>query len=236
MRLFVEIPCLDEARYLPQVLEEIPREIAGIDETKIAVIDDGSTDGTAEVARANGADYVLKNHKNLGLAASFFRGLEFCVDKGADVIVMMAGDHQEYGEDLPSIVEPIVSGRADITYGARFMEEGYYTKLKKRVHSYGSAILNLSFDTGVADPVCGFRGYSREAAVALQRGAHYFPETSVIIQSRRLNTEVVNIPVRSRPSPRKSRVVTNIGTFSYRMAADTIREALAIRERGGYGA
>src|SRR6056297_3257547 len=100
MKLVVQIPCLNEALTLPQTIADIPRELPGIASVEILVIDDGSTDETARVARDCGADHVISHRRNRGLAASFRSGIEYALRAGADVIVNTDGDNQYCGADI----------------------------------------------------------------------------------------------------------------------------------------
>ena len=76
MRLVIQIPCLNEAETLPTTLEDLPRAVKGFDDVLWVVIDDGSTDRTAEVAKAHGADMVVQLANNKGLAVAFQAGLD----------------------------------------------------------------------------------------------------------------------------------------------------------------
>jgi glycosyltransferase involved in cell wall biosynthesis len=94
MKLIIQIPCLNEEASLPVTLAELPREVAGFDTVEWLVIDDGSTDRTAEVARALGVDHVIRHSANLGLARAFMTGIEAALQAGADVIVNTDADNQ----------------------------------------------------------------------------------------------------------------------------------------------
>src|SRR3954447_13836926 len=87
MKLIIQIPCLNEEETLPATLADLPREVPGVDTVEWLVIDDGSTDRTIEVARANGVDHIVKLTNNKGLAAGFQAGLDACLKLGADVVV-----------------------------------------------------------------------------------------------------------------------------------------------------
>ena len=119
MKLIIQIPCLNEEETLPATLADLPRQIDGIDTVQWLIIDDGSSDATVEVARANGVDHIVRLTNNKGLAAGFQAGLDACLKLGADVIVNTDADNQYFGGDIAKLVEPIVAGRADMVVGDR---------------------------------------------------------------------------------------------------------------------
>src|SRR5688572_13194921 len=111
-KLIIQIPCLNEAEQLPITLAALPRALPGFDEVEWLVIDDGSTDDTVAVARANGVHHIVKLTNNKGLAYAFEAGLDACLKLGADVIVNTDADNQYDAGDIPALVAPILSGVA----------------------------------------------------------------------------------------------------------------------------
>ena len=109
MKLIVQIPCLNEEETLPATLADIPRQIDGIAAVEVLIIDDGSTDRTAAVAREHGADHVVQFPQNRGLGYAFKTGFDTCLKLGADIIVNTDADNQYNGADIEKLVAPILA-------------------------------------------------------------------------------------------------------------------------------
>src|SRR5687767_491035 len=138
-KLIIQIPCLNEAEQLPIALGALPREVPGFDVVEWLVIDDGSTDDTVAVARSLGVDHIVKLTNNKGLAYAFEAGLDASLKLGADVIVNTDADNQYDANDIPTLVQPIVAGIADMVIGDRGVDKiEEFSWLKKRLQRIGS--------------------------------------------------------------------------------------------------
>ena len=169
MKLVVQIPAYNESGNLPVVLSEIPRQIPGVDEVIVLVIDDGSTDNTAKVALENGADYVLRHRRNRGLSRAFISGVQFALALGADIIVNTDADNQYPGSEIIKLIAPILADQADMVIGDRqTLDNEHFTKGKRLMEHLGSSIMRRVSKTDVPDAVSGFRAFSRYAALRLQ--------------------------------------------------------------------
>lgn len=214
MKLIVQIPCLNEELTLPQTVRDIPRQIEGIDEIEILIIDDGSTDRTVEIARELGVDHIVTHINNRGLAAAFRTGLDTCLRLGADIIVNTDGDNQYKGQDIAKLVAPIVNGRAEIVVGDRQTSTIPHFDLHKKVlQKLGSAIVRILSGTDLPDSVSGFRAFSRDAAMQLNILTHYSYTVETILQAGKRHLAISSVPVGTNEKTRESRLVKNIPSF-----------------------
>ena len=197
MKLIIQIPCFDEEDTLPVTLADLPREVPGFDSVEWLVIDDGSTDRTVEVARANGVDHIVRLTNNKGLAAGFQAGLDASLKLGADVIVNTDADNQYYGGDIPKLVEPIVEGRADMVVGDRdVMNIQHFSPLKKSLQRLGSWVVRQASQTNVPDTTSGFRAYARRVIEVCQWDfPKDFPDAPLLIALARRGFRLEEVPV-----------------------------------------
>ena len=207
MKLVVQIPCHNEADGLPATLAAIPRRIPGVDVVEILVIDDGSTDGTREVALAHGADAVIRHRRRQGLARAFKAGIDGALRAGADVIVNTDGDNQYDGSEIPKLVEPILRGEADMVVGDR--DPGalaHFSLLKRMLQRLGSWSMRRLSGTTVADSTSGFRAYGREAALRINVISDFTYTLETLIQAGVRRLKIVDVPISARHTPRVSRL------------------------------
>ena len=214
MKLVIQIPCLNEAEHLPVALADLPRSVPGFDTVEWLVIDDGSTDGTSDVARAHGVDHIVRLPYNQGLAKAFVAGLQESLRVGADVIVNTDADNQYDASSIPDLVVPILSGRARIVVGARPIDTiEHFSFLKRRLQKLGSWAVKKASGTDITDAPSGFRAIHREAALKLCVFNSFTYTLETIIQAGRNNIPIVSVPIRVNGETRPSRLFK--GTFSY---------------------
>lgn len=224
MKLVVIVPCYNEEATLPAVLTTIPRTIAGVDEVRVVVVDDGSTDRTSQVAHQFGADTIVRFRRNRGLAAAFAAGMETALSLGADIIVNTDGDNQYPQAEIPCLIEPILEGRADIVIADRRTRQvAHFSKLKKMFQWLGSWTVRRLSSTDVPDATCGFRAYSRQAALSLNIVSEYTYTTETIIQAGNKGLAIQSIVIATNPKTRESRLFANMWEYIWRSAQTIVR-------------
>lgn len=221
--LVIQVPCHNEEEILPRVLQDLPQSVPGIARIIALVIDDGSTDRTGEIARAHGAQ-VLRLPVQRGLARAFLAGLDRAVELGADVVVNTDGDHQYRGQDIAALVEPVLTGRADLVVGSRPVDAiQSFSPAKKALQRLGSAVTRIVSGTAIADAPSGFRAMSREAAMRLHVFNRYTYTVETIIQAGRKGMTVLSVPVGVNAPTRPSRLVRGSGSYVLRQLNVIVR-------------
>ena len=224
MKLIIQVPCLNESGTLAVALGALPREVPGFDRVEWLVVDDGSTDGTAELAKALGVDHVIRHPVNRGLAAAFMTGLDACLALGADVIVNTDADNQYEAADIPKLTAPIVASQADMVIGARPIDETeHFGWIKKKLQRLGSWAVRMASHTDVADAPSGFRAISRDAAARLNVFNAYTYTLETIIQAGMSNLRVTSVPIRTNEDLRPSRLVKSIPSYVQRSLITILR-------------
>ena len=214
VKLIIQIPCYNEAQTLPATLQELPRQIPGVDLVQVLIIDDGSHDGTAEVARQCGVDYVVQLRQHQGLAAGFSAGLEACLQHGADVIVNTDADNQYNAEDIQRLVEPVLAGKADIVVGDRGVATlEAFSPTKRWLQRLGSWVVAQASGVQTPDATSGFRAFSRRAALRTLVLSEYSYTLETLIQAGVHGLAVTYVPVRTNPKTRPSRLIRSIPQY-----------------------
>lgn len=207
MKLIIQIPCYNEAETLEIALNDLPKQIEGIDEIEYLIINDGSQDNTVEVARSWGVHYVVNFKQNKGLAKGFMAGIDACLRHGADIIVNTDADNQYCGEDIETIIRPILDGKADMVIGERPIDDTeHFSPIKKKLQHLGSWVVRKASHTNIPDAPSGFRAFSREAAMRLNVVNDYTYTLETIVQAGRSKMAIMSVPIRTNPELRSSRL------------------------------
>ncbi|MDB5165282.1 MAG: family 2 glycosyl transferase [Candidatus Saccharibacteria bacterium] len=212
MKVFVQVPCLNEEATLPLVLASIPKIIPNVDELEILIIDDGSSDKTIEVAKKHGVKHFVHHTRNMGLARSFRDGIDYALSHGADIVVNTDGDNQYPQERIADLVQPIIAGEADIVIGDRQTSKiAHFSGFKKFMQRFGSWVVNKVADTDLPDAASGFRAYSRGSLYKINIVTQFSYCMETIIQAGNKRLRIVSIPIETNKKTRESRLFKNIG-------------------------
>ncbi len=224
MKLIIQIPCYNEEESLPITFSAIPKQIKGIDEIEILIINDGSSDNTVNVAKKLGVHHIVSFSKNLGLARAFDAGLKNSVKLGADIIVNLDADNQYCADDIEKLIEPIIEHKADIVIGARPIDTiRHFSIFKKFLQKLGSFVMKRISGADISDAPSGFRAFSKEAALKINIFDNYTYTMESIIQAQRKGLSILSVPIRVNDDLRPSRLVKNNFNYIFRSAKTMIR-------------
>jgi glycosyltransferase involved in cell wall biosynthesis len=223
MKLIIQIPCYNEAETLPITIRELPRALPGIDKIEYLVVDNGSTDRTAEIAREAGVHHVIHLPAK-GLAGAFIAGIEACLERGADIIVNTDADNQYNANDIQRLVEPILAGRALLVVGDRGVAtQKNFSPIKRLLQRLGSRVISLASDIDTPDATSGFRAISREAAFRTLVFSNYSYTVETLIQAGAHRLPVEYVAVRTNAPTRPSRLMTSLRHFMTNQTATILR-------------
>jgi len=223
-KVIIQIPCYNEAATLPGTLRDLPRSLPGVDVVEWLVVDDGSQDGTAEVARAHGVSHVVKFDRNRGLAAAFTAGLEASVRAGADIIVNTDADNQYRATDIAALVTPIVEKKAELVIGDRRVGSlPNFSWLKRRLQVMGSWVLGRAAELETPDATSGFRALSRDAALRTLVLSNYSYTLETLIQAGARRASVMFVPIGINPQTRPSRLMRSIPEYIGKSTVTIVR-------------
>ena len=236
MKVIVQIPALNEVKTLESVMSTIPKNIPGVSELHVIVIDDGSSDGTAELAKKLGAHDVIKHRSTRGLAEAFRSGVDYALTHGADILVNTDGDNQYPQDRIPDLIAPIISGEADIVIGDRQTDKiAHFSWGKKLLQKFGSKVVNWAAGTRIPDAASGFRAYSRTALLKLNLVTKFSYTMETIIQAGYKRLAIVSIRVKTNPKTRESRLFRSTPEHVMKSAAAIIRSFLMYRPYAFFG-
>jgi glycosyltransferase involved in cell wall biosynthesis len=229
VKLVVQVPCLNEEATLPAVLSSIPKRIDGVDEIVLVVIDDGSTDATADVARDHGA-HVVSHTSTLGLARSFRDGVDYALSIGADVVVNTDGDNQYPSDRIGDLVTPVLAGDADIVIGDRQTATiEHFSPFKRRMQRVGSEVVNSAARTDLPDAASGFRAYSRASLMRLNVVTEFSYCMETIIQAGNRGMRIASLQIDTNPKTRESRLFGSIWQHMRKSGIAIVRSYLMFR-------
>ncbi len=219
MRLLVAIPCLNEAESIERVIGAIPESIPGVDRISVLVVDDGSTDETAVIAGATGAE-VISHGANIGVGSSFQTALRYAITHDYDLMVNIDGDGQFDPGDISALTAPIINQEADFVSASRFMDPNLIPKMpwvklwgNRRMSALISRLAGRSFH----DVSCGFRAYSREALLQLNLHSRFTYTQETFLDLSRKQLRILEVPIRVQYFPdRRSRVASSLPRYTFK--------------------
>ena len=233
------MPALNEAATVADVIGRVPAEIPGIASVRVIVVDDGSTDDTADVAAEAGA-VVVRMGRHRGLGAVFRRGLQAALAMGADVIVNIDSDGQFDPQDIPKLIEPILDQQADMVTASRFAEAALVPDMpwiRKWGNRRFAALVSRLTGEKLHDVSCGFRAYSRDAALrATLIGVHTYTH-EVILDLALRGLRILEVPVKVEGSRRvgTSRVAGDLWHYGWRSLLIILRAYRDYRPMSVFG-
>lgn len=230
MKVFIQIPCLNEEATLPLVFEKMPKELPGVDEVEWLIIDDGSTDKTIEVAKSLGVKHFVYHRRNMGLARSFRDGVDYALLHGADIVVNTDGDNQYPQDMIAKLVKPILDGTADIAIGDRQTAKiAHFSSFKKIMQRFGSWVVNHAAGTDLPDAASGFRAYSKNSLLKLNIVTEFSYCMETIIQAGHKRLAIASIPIETNDKTRESRLFKNIWQHMFKSGSAIVRSYLMFR-------
>lgn len=230
MKLVIQIPCYNEEETLALTLSELPKQIQGIDEIEILIIDDGSKDKTVDIAKENGIKQFVILPNNVGLAKAFSAGLAKAVELGADIIVNTDADNQYNAADIEKLVQPILENNSDIVIGTRPIAAiKHFSPIKKMLQKLGSCVMRLLSSTDVQDATSGFRAFSRNAALQMNVFDNYTYTLETIIQAKAKKLRISSVPISVNNQLRESRLIKNVFDYIIRSIFTMIRMFIVYR-------
>jgi glycosyltransferase involved in cell wall biosynthesis len=197
-RIAVVVPAKDEGATIGAVLDGISEVSVPGHNLHPIVVDDGSMDATAAIARGRGAEVVV-HPENRGLGAAVRTGLRAAVASGAVAVAYLDADLEYAPEDIPNLLEPVLSGRAGYVLGSRFRGGVRGMRLYRRVGNYAfTALLVLITGKKITDGQTGMRAFSREAADRAEIVHDYNYAQVLTLDLLRKGFRLEEVPIRYR--------------------------------------
>jgi len=238
MKLFVVIPAYNEADNIQKTVMSIPRKMSGVNEVSILVVDDGSTDKTAELALNAGADRVISHNRNMGVGAAFMTGIRNAISMGADIVVALDADSQFDSNQIPELILPILNQQTEVVIGSRFLKNKPtdIPRIKYVGNKIFTKIVSWSLGQKFTDTQTGFRAYSKKALLNISIVNDFTYTQEVLIDLKFKGTKILEIPVRVKYDPnRKSRVVKSIFSYSVRALSIIVKTLVYHRPIMAFG-
>lgn len=238
MRLIINIPAYNEESVIGKTIKNMPRHYEGIDEVLIQVVDDGSSDRTAEVAKEAGADFVLKHGINRRLGVMFATASENALREGADIMVNIDADGQFDSAEIQKLIDPVLQNQADMVVGDRFSQSSAKNIpwIKDFFNRLGASLVGSFLNVKTDDLTCGFRAHSRETLLRLNNPTGFTYTQETIIDAIGKNLRVLWVPVQvTYFADRKSKIVKSVYSFVNNSARIILKAVRDVRPMKFFG-
>lgn len=238
MRLIINIPAYNEETVIGKTIQNMPRTYQGIDEVLIQVVDDGSSDRTAEVAKTAGADFVLRHGINRRLGVMFATASENALKNGADIMVNIDADGQFDSAEIQKLIDPVLHNRADMVVGDRFSESSAKNIpwIKDFFNRLGASLVGWFLNVKTVDLTCGFRAHSRETLLRLNNPTGFTYTQETIIDAIGKNLRVIWVPVQvTYFADRQSKIVKSVYSFVNNSARIILKAVRDVRPMKFFG-
>ncbi len=190
MKACVLIPAYNEAAEIKEVIRQIRQQ--GL---AVVVVDDGSSDNTAQIAASDGA-VVLKNIKNEGKGASLNKGFAYCLENGFDAVIAMDGDGQHLPQDLHLFINAARTPDAGIIVGNRMSQTRNMPLVRFLTNKFMSWLISLICGQRIPDSQCGFRLIKKEVLEKIKLKTSKFEvESELLIAASRAGFKIGSLPV-----------------------------------------
>jgi glycosyltransferase involved in cell wall biosynthesis len=238
VKLLIYIPAYNEEANIHRVISSLPKTLEKIDLIQYLVVDDGSIDKTAELAQSAGAQ-VIRHKKNLGVGAAFHSASQFALENEADILIGIDADGQFNPNEIPSLIQPILSQQADMVIGNRFASG--LPKNMPKIKYWGniqiSKLLSVICGQKFQDVSCGYRAYSRDTLLWLNLHGSFTYTHETILSSVYEGKFVSECPISVKYDPeRKSRVAKSILQYATKTSTIIFRVLLDYQPMRVFGA
>ncbi len=238
MRLIINIPAYNEEAVIGKTIQAMPRSFRGVDEVLIQVVDDGSVDRTGEVARAAGANFVLRHDINRRLGVMFATATENALQEGADIMINIDADGQFDSAEIQKLIDPILHNQADMVVGDRFSESSAKNIpwIKDFFNRLGASMVGSFLNVKTHDITCGFRAHNRETLLRLNNPTGFTYTQETIIDAIGKNLRVMWVPVTvTYFEGRQSRIVKSAWSFINNSARIILKAVRDVRPMKFFG-
>ena len=224
MKLVIQIPCYNEQESILGVLNSIPKNIEGIDEIDVVVINDGSQDETSKIARDFGVK-VVDIPQKIGLSNVFKIGVKNALENNADILVNIDGDNQYCASDIEKLIKPILHNDVDITVGVRPVDKiREFSLFKKIMQKFGSFMVKIISGVDIKDAASGFRALNQKAMMHLNIFNNFTYTVEMIIQANYKNLVLKNVDISvNEQKNRKSKLFKSSFDYIFKQAKNLIR-------------